>query len=581
MKLFSPYTKAAFILLLIGAFTESNAQLLRVPDYPRGYFQWPLDIQPSLVANFGELRPNHYHMGLDCRTDQKQNLPVHAAAEGYIAKVKIDPVGFGRCIYVNHPNGLTTLYAHLNEFNPELEKYVTEQQYKQKKWAVTLDIPSDSFPLKKGQFIAFSGTTGSSEGPHLHFEIRDTKTEKVLNPLLFGLPITDDIAPDVSRLAVYNRNISVYEQSPKLYPLKKVNGIYSSNPTLLISTSDKVSFAITAFDRYTGSTSRNGIFEAILYDNDIPVIGFQIDSISYDETRDFNAHIDYRLRANGGPFVQHLSRLPGYTNSIYKIMRGDGVLQIKDDSIHKIKIEVKDAYGNTSLVEFNIKHMADAPGKTGTQIDPIIGQKLFYPGVVNVFENSTISFYLPANCLYDTIHFRYNETATTPGHIVYQLHSPDVPMHGYFPIKIKASIPADLRNKVVMECSWNNKTDFAKAVPLTGWNELGWFKAGFREFGNFQLLIDTIPPNIVPVGFKDSMNASKLNRLTFVIGDDTKEIKNFNATLDGNWIRFTNDKGRTFIYIFDEHCLPGVHELKISAEDMVGNRTEKVYHFTR
>ena len=581
MKLFSSYMNPVFFLLLVLIVTDTTAQVLPFPNYPKGYFRWPLDIQPALVANFGELRPNHYHMGLDCRTDQKQNLRVAAAADGYIAKVKIEPFGFGRCIYINHPNGLTTLYAHLNDFNPELEKYITAEQYKQKSWRVFLDIPAGMFPVTKGQFIAYSGSTGGSEGPHVHFEIRDTKTEKVLNPLLFGLPITDDIAPDVLRLAVYDRSISVYEQSPKMYPVKKVNGVYVPVPATLICNTDKVSFAITSFDRYTGSTSRNGIFQAILCDNEMPVVGFQIDSISYDETRYLNAHIDYRMRSTGGPFVQHLSRLPGYPNGIYKIINGDGVIRIDDDSVHKIKIEVKDAYGNTSSLRFDVKRGPDASKNMKANTASTLDQRKFYPGVVNIFENSNISFYLPANSLYDSIHFRYNEKNPGTVNAVYQLHSPDVPVHGYFPVKIKTSIPIALRDKVVMERFWNAKTDFAKAVPLTSWNEIGWYKASFREFGYFQLLIDTIPPNIVPVGFKDGMNMAKQNRLAFVVGDNTEEVKNFTATLDGNWLRFTNDKGRTFIYIFDERCAPGEHELKISAEDCVGNRAEKSYHFTR
>ena len=309
----------------------------------------------ALAANFGELRPNHYHMGLDCKTDQKQNVQVVAAADGYIAKVKIEPFGFGRCIYINHPNGLTTLYAHLNDFNPELEKYVKEQQYKLKSWKVFLDIPANLFPVKQGQFIAFSGNTGGSQGPHTHFEIRDTKTDKVLNPLLFGLPLPDDVPPNVIRLALYDRNSSTYEQSPKIFPLKKGAGGYVTSPNLIITNTDKISFGISAFDRYTGSNNPNGIYEAIVYDNERPIIGFEMDSITYDETRDVNAHIDYKLRSSGGPFVQHLSRLPGYTHGIYKTTNGDGVIFLEDDSVHKIKIEVKDVNGNTSLVLFDVK----------------------------------------------------------------------------------------------------------------------------------------------------------------------------------------------------------------------------------
>ena len=156
--------------LLIGS--TSIAQLFPEKNYVQNYFQWPVGSATGIVANFGELRPNHYHMGLDCRTDSRENIPVYAAADGYVSKINIDPTGFGRALYISHPNGMTTLYAHLNDFNPEIENYIEEQQYKLKKWRVQLDVPINLLKVQKGQLIAQSGNTGGSEGPHLHFELR-------------------------------------------------------------------------------------------------------------------------------------------------------------------------------------------------------------------------------------------------------------------------------------------------------------------------------------------------------------------------------------------------------------------------
>ena len=407
-------TTAAFLLLYISV----HAQFFNPKNYPQGYFTWPVQAKKALAANFGELRPNHYHMGLDCKTDQKENLPVLAAADGYVAKIKIEPYGFGRCIYINHPNGLTTLYAHLNEFYPELEKYVKTQQYNLESWRVFIDVPAGLLPVKKGQFIAYSGNTGASQGPHMHFEIRDTKTDKVLNPLLFGFPIADNIAPNILRLAVYDRCTSTYEQSPRFISLKKINGVYTTLPGQLLLNTDKISFAITAYDKYSGSTNQNGIYEAILYNDENPVLGFQLDSISYDETRYLNAHIDYKLRTGGGPFVQHLSRLPGYPQAVYKEGSGDGVINLEDDSVHQIKIQVKDVNGNTSLLKFSVQR-----GGTKKTVEENTSSayqsKLFHPGFVNVFENSNVSFYLSENQLYDSIRFRYSEIVSAKG-IIYQ-----------------------------------------------------------------------------------------------------------------------------------------------------------------
>ena len=189
----------------------------------------------------------------------------------------------------------------------------------------------------------------------MHFEIRDTKTDKVLNPLLFGFAIKDNVPPSILRLAIYDRCISTYSQTPKLFSLKLVNGIYEPASRLIIINSDRVSFGISAFDKYTGSTNNNGIYEAELFDNNEAVAGFQLDSISYDETRYENAHIDYKLKLGGGPYVEHLSRLPGYPPGVYKDVKSDGVIDIDDDIVHAIKIVVKDAYANTSALQFQIQ----------------------------------------------------------------------------------------------------------------------------------------------------------------------------------------------------------------------------------
>jgi murein DD-endopeptidase MepM/ murein hydrolase activator NlpD len=565
----------SLLLFVIGTglHPRVNAQFFEKKEYPQQYFQWPVAAKIALVANFGELRPNHFHMGLDCRTDQAENKPVYAAAEGFIAKVKIEASGFGRSIYINHPNGLSTLYAHLNDFNPALEQYVKEQQYLLQKWNVTLDIPAKMFPVAKGTLIAYSGNTGGSQGPHLHFEIRDTKTDKVLNPLLFGFPITDNIAPNVLRLAVYDRSKSTFEQTPKIYPLKKVNGVYVPVFGKLLINAPKVSFAITAYDRYTGSTNQNGIYEAVLYDNNKAIAGFQIDSISYLETRYLNAHIDYKLRANGGSYLQHLSRLPGNHSSIYKTDDSNGVIDLTDHKEHNISISVSDANGNSSNIQFDIATNYSA------ELSPVMiaeNQVKFQPGFINIFENDQICFYLGENALYDSFYFHYKESKDLHAEPIYQLHNASIPLQQYFTLKIKENFLTRDTGRVVMRRFYGAKDDYVKASF-----ENGWYKAAFREMGNFQLMIDSIPPSISAIGFVNNMNVSKLSRLLFVVTDNTEVIKKFTALLDGKWLRFTNDKGRNFIYKFDEYCSSGSHELVITAEDQVGNITQKIYNFSK
>jgi hypothetical protein len=341
-------------------------------------------------------------------------------------------------------------------------------------------------------------------------------------------------------------------------------------PSIINLYTNKVSFAITAYDRYSGSTNQNGIYEADLFCDDKPVVGFQLDSIAYDETRYLNAHIDYKLRNSGGPFLQHLSRLPGYTNGIYKEVSGDGVIDISDNETHAVKIQVKDTEGNTSLLEFAIK----SSGSAALNSVPA-SAAIFKPAFLNVFENNMLSLYLPENNLYDSIYFTAKQIQPNKGFVAYQLQNGNIPVHGMFPVKIKNTNPA-FQDKIVMHRWWNNKNDYTAATK-----EGDWFKASFRYFGNVELMEDKSPPTINPIGFRDGMNMSKQNRIAFVIIDNTEELRNFQALLDGKWLRFSNDKGKTFIYKFDEHCPPGEHVLKISVEDVVGNKAERIYRFVR
>jgi hypothetical protein len=298
-----------------------------------------------------------------------------------------------------------------------------------------------------------------------------------------------------------------------------------------------------------------------------------MDSISYLETRYLNAHIDYKLRASGGSWLQHLSRLPGNEGGIYKTDASKGVISFETEREHSIKIDVGDPNGNTSTLQFKIVSTAFSGARSASS-EGI--QKQFHPGFINVFENDHLRFYLGEDALYDSFTFRYNETKDTKGNPVYQVHNTTVPLHTYFNLSIQADFSIADTGKIVMYRFSGSKTDYRKAV-----GQNGWYKAAFREFGNFQLMIDSVPPVIRPLGFVNGMNASRLSRLLFVVTDNTEELKSFTALLDGRWLRFSNDKGRNFIYKFDEHCPPGPHELLITAEDQVGNITQKTYNFTR
>ena len=350
--------------------------------YSKDYFRWPVDNKPGIVANFGELRSNHWHMGLDVRTDQKVNMSVYAAAGGYIAKITVQPFGYGQAIYINHPNGLTTVYGHLNKFFPGLDSTVVAEQYKRQSWDIELNFTKDQFPVRKGQFIAWSGSTGGSQGPHVHFEIRNTNTQRCINPYFFNLPIADEVPPVFTKLAMYDRDLSIYNQTPILFPVKKSKNRYLLKDTLIRTNLSKIGFAIGAFDCVSGSTNPNGIYTGRIFLDEQPLIQFALDSMDYNETDYANAHVDYKYRYRGGPYLQLLFKLPGDQGRVYKLKSGDGTIILNDTNVHAIRIEISDIKRNTSELNFKVKYSSNPV--------PLISHtphKSFTPGDVNIFES--------------------------------------------------------------------------------------------------------------------------------------------------------------------------------------------------
>ena len=528
----------------------------------------------SLSGNFGELRPNHYHMGVDIKTAQRENLPVYAAADGYISRIKIEPAGFGRAIYITHPNGYTTVYAHLNNFAAKIDAYVKEQQYALESWKVELDIPPALLPVKRGDFIAYSGNTGGSEAPHLHFEIRTTKDDVNQNPLLFGLPLKDNVKPRILRFAVYDRTRSIYEQTPKVVSARPGAAVYTTSPAVVKVGSPLVSFAITAYDTHTGSSNLNGIYSATLIVNDVEEESFTMNNISYNNTRYLNAHIDYRYKTLNGSYLQHLSELPGFLNSIYNNGSGKGVIDISDGTIYEVVVVVKDAQGNTSklktLVQFDPK-IAVAPPVTG---------KLFYPLMIEGYETENCEFFIGEECLYDSVHINYHNSATGDMDVVSDVHTIGasyIPLQDSILVRIKPDLSFTEEDRPYTVMQW--KSGSRSSVQKVQWQQQ-WASAKFRDFGNFQLVRDSVPP-LITASFGDWADLSKATRMSFTVRDNLGMVKNVRAVVDGKWLRFTNDKYRAFIYQFDEKCLSGPHVLQIFAEDEAGNKTVVSYNFVR
>ena len=587
---------AYIFVMLLPLFANGQQKPAGHPDYPQDYFRNPLDIPIFLAGNFGECRPGHFHSGVDIKTLGKEGQPVHAAADGYISRIKMEKGGFGHGLYITHPNGYTTLYAHLSEFAPALQKYLKKEQYAKKHWDVDIQLTPDQFPVKKGDQIAWSGNTGASTAPHLHFEIRNTKTEHPLNPELFGLPIVDNIAPVPVELVLYRGNIytpsiveyngEAHEAAPMMAslakagniykPAKQERGFFTMDADTLNVPGGKIGVGLNVDDYMDGSDNTIAFYTAQVFMDDALQSEITLDDIGYDETRYINAYADYKIKETQHKWVQCFFQLPGnHLDGIFHSLNSDnGRLNLTDDLVHKVVIKLTDDRGNLATVQFYVR-----PFKVDDNMAPAEGCTTFHVNRTNEFNGDpNISFSLDAKQLYDDVCVVFKTTPDPKAYTSrYRLGDPWLPLHHYFDLQIKPNktIPFDLRSKVVMMYS-DDKDEDGRAAAFS---ENGWYKAKVRNFGTYWLDVDTTAPVIRSLQ-KNGANLSKAKQITFEAKDDATSVKSFGGYLDGKWLCF-EQHGSSFFYKFDEHCSKGKHKLVFKAEDENGNEAVYELNFTK
>lgn len=550
-----------FIISYLSFHLSVNAQ------YPRFIFRNPLGIPMHLIANFGEVRSNHYHMGLDLRTQQRENLPIYAAADGYISRVVVEPDGYGKCIYVTHTNGYTTLYAHLNSFFPALQNFVERKQNHDQSWKQNIRFGSSQFRVSKGQNIGLSGATGSVEGPHLHFEVRDTKTGNNINPLFLGFPIKDNVKPLIYSLNLYDRNYSTYSVDPIQIGINGSKGVYATKDSLVQTGFSKLSFGVSAEDFANGTNFRFGIYGAEVWVDSVLQFSFKLLEFDREASKYVNASVDYKKWVTSKTVVQHLSKLPG--NHLYvKEGEKDGVINMNDTLVHNVSLVVFDVAANESVLNFKLQW------KPELQEERFFTQETvkFVPGKENQFEADNFKINLPADALYDTVNFRLSQiSAGTNGLPVYQIHQPTVPLHEPYTVEIKPTEEQRDSSKMIMRLNSNRlqivKPEFKE----------GSYIGSFDRFGVLVMMEDTIPPNISK-SWEDSAVFYKTGRLSFTVRDALSTVESVRAELDSNWLMF-EQKGSNYSYKFDEYCSIGVHSLKIISKDLAGNKIAKTFTF--
>ncbi|MCH5599671.1 Ig-like domain-containing protein [Niabella ginsengisoli] len=399
----------------------------------------------------------------------------------------------------------------------------------------------------------------------------DTKSGRRLNPTLFGTPIVDNVPPTILKIAMYDRNNSVYDQSPSIYKLSKTGGAYSVSGGIINTSFNTLSFSIQAYDTRNGTGNQDGVYSARLFVDGSEKSSFYIDSIDYADSRYMNCQVDYKMTSGGGGWMQHVSKLPGDLSGIYYDLGQQSQLQLADNNVHNIRIEVADANGNVSNINFDIKQNGGS--------SPAIRAYEWHAGRSNHLAKSSFEAHLPLNALYDKMNTNYSSTPSASLNSVstrHKLGETYIPVHSNFEVKIKPSkyISPENRDRVIIKRVGKNTT-----IRRATWSG-EWLTAQFRDFGVFEAFIDNAAPSINSLGSGEVVDLNKARRITFT-PKDNYGIADFRAEVDGKWLRFTNDKGRSWIYDFDDRITSGQHTLTVTVIDIAGNVTKRSWQFVR
>lgn len=556
-----------------------------------GYFRSPLDRSLQLAANFGELREGHFHMGLDIRTGGREGLPVYAAADGYVSHLSIQGDGLGKALFITHPNGRITVYGHLQLFADSLESICRHRQYAMKSWQEELDLAPGFCPVKKGTLIAYSGNTGASLAPHLHFEIRDPTTGANINPQLEGISVEDNVVPVISNLYWYDRRYSTYMTKARKIAITGRDGHYQPVHGIIRVNSPLVSLGISATDKSASSSHVSGIFGASLWIDDSLINAFSLRGLSPSDTRYINACIDYSKWLRSGIYVQHLSTLPGNHAPIFTSGR-DGVIHLQDTLIHNIRIRTIDVQNNQAELTARIQYAPTSPAST---YEPVLfhttafsagrsfssGTVACLPGKAARIEGASFRAGFSPAAFYDQLPFHWQELPDTDvrraSSLIY-LHDPTVPVHDRFSVQIKTILSGEdpLRRRVVMQLISGDSQYILKG----SWQG-DWMNGFFRRLGIFRLLIDVVAPTVIPNQWEEGQHFSRsIPAISIQCKDDLGPVASFRGEIDGHWVPFAQ-KGSIYTYSFDETCPQGAHKLTITAMDVAGNLVKREMHFVR
>ena len=553
--------KLLFLVLLVSINTNSQT------NYPKGYFSNPLNIELILNGNFGESRPSHFHSGIDFKTQFKEGLNVFSSAEGYVSRISIKHGGFGKALYVNHPNGYTTVYGHLKKFNKKIEDYIKRIQYDKKTYQIEHYLKKDVLKIDGNEKIANSGNTGSSSGPHLHYEIRLTKNQKAINPQLFGFDIKDTRKPTISSVFLYNLDSLSNIGDPIKLKIKKINdSVYQSEK---VFTNGTIGFGISGFDRQDLANNKNGIYKYSTYYNNKKIIDFNFESFYFEESIKIKTLIDYKYYIKNKSRIIKLFKDKGNDLSIY-LNNKSGYIDVENNSSF-YKIIVSDLNGNKSIVKIPII-------KSDLIIDSLKKIKLFK-------SNKNINNKLDYNFKFENAEIKIAKNTFTK-EIQLNIESLKDSIKIINPeIAVFKNIKINFFNKNKKKGNYLalKDKDGNESFATANLNSKNYFYHKTKSLGTYFVKNDSLPPLIQLKNFKNNDWISNKNFIRLNITDKETGIKNYKVKINSKWTLFEYEyKKNELFYEFDSYFLNQTKNLiEVFIEDLAGNKTQKNFTFFR
>ncbi|HPF96709.1 MAG: M23 family metallopeptidase [Mangrovimonas sp.] len=541
-----------------------QTSLLAQTNYPQDYFIDPLDINLVLAGTFAELRANHFHSGLDIKTQQREGLKVYACADGFVSRIKISHGGYGKALYITHPNGYTTVYAHLQKFAPKIEAYIKEHQYGQESYEIEVFPGAVELLVKQGDVVAYSGNSGGSEGPHLHFEIRDNE-ERPINPMLFGIDIKDTTKPIIKEVYAYpisdDAHINQTNEMCKLRLIPQQNGDYTVENITAFGT---IGFGIVSTDRQDLAANNNGLYDIESFFNGQPNFEIEFSRFSFAETSHLNRYIDYGVYKTKKQRIQKLFVEKNNPLSLYRNLDNNGFLRIEDSTTSVYKIRVKDYKNNDCWLTLNIKGMkaADIKKKETPKSNYYI-----YADQTTTLSKDNVTVTIYPNTFYDDFPTDFEVKSDT----VF-INEDVYPMQKSMSIAYDVSQydEQDKKQLYVAELVGYYKKPYYTSTKHEGNKIIGLTK----YLGTYALVKDSVPPSITPNNFDDGKWLSKYRYLQLKVDDKESGISSYRATVNGKWILMEYDyKKKMLTYDFNDGRTSTENKLKVIVTDNVGNST--------